>query len=107
LGGAIYLGNAWPKPIKLFWKPLQEFLAYDFYIQRLYQLTIVNLVNSSARLTAWFDRHVVDGAVNAVGLVTMFSGQALRYTASGQSQLYVLLVVSSLIAIGFLVSWSF
>nr|WP_290223771.1 NAD(P)H-quinone oxidoreductase subunit F [Trichocoleus desertorum] len=107
LGGAIYLGNAWPKPVKLFWQPLQEFLAHDFYIQRLYQLTIVNLVNSSARLTAWFDRHVVDGAVNAVGFVTLFSGQALRYTASGQSQLYVLLVISSLIAIGFLVSWSF
>ncbi|HEY9749172.1 MAG TPA: NAD(P)H-quinone oxidoreductase subunit F [Allocoleopsis sp.] len=107
LGGAVYLGNALPKPVKLFWQPLQDFLAYDFYIQRLYQLTIVNLVNSSARLTAWFDRHVVDGAVNAVGLVTLFSGQALRYTASGQSQLYVLLVVFSLIAIGFLVSWSF
>ena len=107
LGGAVYLGNALPRPVKLFWQPLQDFLAYDFYIQRLYQLTIVSLVNSSARLTAWFDRHVVDGAVNAVGLVTMFSGQALRYTASGQSQLYVLLVVSSLIAIGFLVSWSF
>lgn len=107
LGGTIYLGNVWPKPVKLFWQPLQEFLAHDFYIQRLYQLTIVNLVNSSARLTAWFDRHVVDGAVNAVGFVTLFSGQALRYTASGQSQLYVLLVISSLIAIGFFVSWSF
>ncbi|MBD1863853.1 MULTISPECIES: NAD(P)H-quinone oxidoreductase subunit F [Trichocoleus] len=107
LGGAIYLGNALPKPVKLFWQPLQEFFAHDFYIQRLYQLTIVSLVNYSARLTAWFDRHVVDGAVNAVGFVTLFSGQALRYTASGQSQLYVLLVVFSLIAIGFLVSWSF
>ncbi|HEY9805034.1 MAG TPA: proton-conducting transporter membrane subunit, partial [Candidatus Obscuribacterales bacterium] len=107
LGGAVYLGNALPRPVKLFWQPLQDFLAYDFYIQRLYQLTIVSLVNSSARLTAWFDRHVVDGAVNAVGFVTLFSGQALRYTASGQSQLYVLLVVFSLIAIGFLVTWSF
>jgi NAD(P)H-quinone oxidoreductase subunit 5 len=52
LGGAVYLGNALPRPVKLFWQPLQDFLAYDFYIQRLYQLTIVSLVNTSARLTA-------------------------------------------------------
>lgn len=107
LGGAIYLGNTWSKPVRLFWQPLQELLAYDFYIQRIYQITIVSLVSYSARFIDWFDRHVVDGAVNAVGLVTLLSGQALRYTASGQSQLYVLLVVSSLIAIGFLVTWSF
>jgi NAD(P)H-quinone oxidoreductase subunit 5 len=107
LGGAIYLGNTWSKPVRLFWQPLQELLAYDFYIQRIYQITIVSLVSYSARFIDWFDRHIVDGAVNAVGLVTLLSGQALRYTASGQSQLYVLLVVSSLIAIGFLVTWSF
>jgi NAD(P)H-quinone oxidoreductase subunit 5 len=50
-------------------------------------------VASLAKLTSWFDRYVVDGAVNLVSLATIFSGSALRYNVSGQSQFYVLTIV--------------
>ena len=102
LGSFVYIGNTWQKPITLPWKQLQDFLSYDFYIQRIYQLTIVNLVSSSSKLITWCDRYIVDGAVNAVGFVTLFSGQALKYTASGQLQLYVLLIVSGIVFLAFL-----
>jgi len=42
-----------------------------------------------SKITAWFDKYIVDGAVNLVGFATVFSGQALKYNASGQTQYYV------------------
>jgi NAD(P)H-quinone oxidoreductase subunit 5 len=48
---------------------------------------------SLSRLSVLFDRYVVDGLVNATGLATLLSGQALRYSSSGQSQFYVLTIL--------------
>ncbi len=100
--GLIYGINVIPKPIKLPIPAIQNFFAYDFYVQRFYQLTIVFLVATSARLINWFDRYIVDGLVNLVGIGTLFSGQALKYTTSGQSQLYILLAFSGVILLGLL-----
>jgi NAD(P)H-quinone oxidoreductase subunit 5 len=101
-GGLLYGINAIPKPIKLPIPAVQDFFAYDFYVQKFYQMTIVFLVAISSRIVNWFDRYVVDGLVNVIGLGTLFSGQALKYTTSGQSQLYILLAFSGIIAIGML-----
>lgn len=102
IGGLLYGVNAIPKPIKLPIPSVQNFFAYDFYVQRFYQVTIVLLVAISSRIVNWFDRYVVDGLVNVIGLGTLFSGQALKYTTSGQSQLYILLAFSGIIVIGML-----
>jgi NAD(P)H-quinone oxidoreductase subunit 5 len=91
-----------PKPVKLPLPAIQEFFAQDLYVQKLYQITIVALVAISAKLVNWFDRYIVDGLVNLIGVGTLVSGQALRYTTTGQSQLYILLVFSSLIVLGLL-----
>jgi NAD(P)H-quinone oxidoreductase subunit 5 len=98
----IYGLNIIAKPIKLPVPLVQNFFAYDLYVQRFYQVTIVFLVAVSARITNWFDRYVVDGLVNFVGFGTLFSGQALKYTTSGQSQTYMLLAFSGIIIIGLL-----
>ena len=50
----------------------------------------------------WFDRYVIDGFVNLVGVSTLFSGQALKYSTSGQSQLYILLGFSGIVLLGLL-----
>ncbi len=100
--GLIYGLDVVPKPIKLPVPLLQDFFAQDLYVQKFYQLTIVALVAISAKLVNWFDRYIVDGLVNLVGVGTLVSGQALRYTTTGQSQLYILLVFSSLIVLGLL-----
>ena len=76
---------------------IRNLFANDLYIQDLYKLTIVGLVNVSAKLTYWFDRYIVDGVVNLVGLSTIFGGQALKYSTSGQSQLYVFSILLGLI----------
>jgi NAD(P)H-quinone oxidoreductase subunit 5 len=60
IGGLIYGIDAVPKPIKLPFPAVQDFFAYDFYVQRLYQVTIVWVIATSARLVNWFDRYVID-----------------------------------------------
>jgi NAD(P)H-quinone oxidoreductase subunit 5 len=102
MSGLIYGVGDRVQPVKLPIPLVQNFFAYDLYVQRFYQLTIVLLVAVSARVVNWFDRYVVDGLVNLIGIGTLFSGQALKYTASGQSQLYILLAFSGLILVGLL-----
>lgn len=89
------------KPVKL----IQDLLAYDFYIDRLYRMTVVFAVEQSARLTSWFDRYIVDGLVNLVGMVTLFSGEGLKYSSAGQSQLYVLTILLGVSFFVTLVGW--
>ena len=96
LGGAVYLGGKWSKPIRAVWKPLQDLLAYDFYTAKIYRFTIVFAVDLVSKAIAWLDRYIVDGAVNLVGLATVFSGQGLKYNVSGQSQFYMLTIVVAL-----------
>ena len=96
LGGAVYLGGTWFKPIRTIWKPLQDLLAYDFYTAKLYRFSIVFAVDSVSKIIAWLDRYIVDGIVNLVGLATVFSGQSLKYNVSGQSQFYMLTIVVAL-----------
>ena len=72
---------------------MQDLLGYDFYIDRLYRVSIVFAVNQISRFSNWFDRYVVDGAVNLVGLASIFSGESLKYSVSGQSQGYMLTIV--------------
>jgi len=88
LAGYIYLNDKIKKPIILQPKALQDFFAYDFYTPELYRLIIVGPVNLVSRLISWFDRFIIDGVVNLVGLATVFSGQTLKYNVSGQTQFY-------------------
>jgi NAD(P)H-quinone oxidoreductase subunit 5 len=78
-------------------EPIRNFFTYDLYIQDLYKITIVCFVNVTAKLTYWFDRYIVDGVVNLVGLGTILGGQTLKYSTTGQSQLYIFSILLGLI----------
>ena len=84
----------------------QDLLAYDFYTERLYQVTIIFVVNQLSRLSNWFDRYVVDGFVNFVGLASIFSGESLKYSVSGQSKVYLFTIVVGTSLIGLFMTWS-
>ncbi len=107
IGAAIYLYNLVEKPVQLPWKSLQDLLAYDFYVDRLYAVTVVFLVNRISALSSWIDRYIIDGIVNVFGLATLFSGEGLKYSASGQSQFYVLTITLGLGVLVFLMLWQF
>ncbi len=87
------LRRSWTRPTQFYLRFFQDLFAYDFYLNRVYDLTVVAAVAGISRLSAWFDRYVVDGAVNLVSLATIFSGNALKYNVSGQSQFYVLTIL--------------
>ncbi len=107
LGGWIYLSPSIPKPVDWIWASVREGLAYDFRIGELYQISVVQGVVQSARLTAWFDRYVVDGLVNFVGVASIFSGESLKYTVSGQSRNYLLTLFLGLLLAVTAIGWSY
>ncbi|MFQ4137554.1 NAD(P)H-quinone oxidoreductase subunit F [Nodosilinea sp. PGN35] len=84
----------------------QDLLAYDFYTERLYDKTVVAAVAILARFSNWFDQYVVDGLVNGVGLASLFGGEGLKYSASGQSQLYLLTIVAGVGLLGIFMTWT-
>jgi NAD(P)H-quinone oxidoreductase subunit 5 len=90
------------KPIRV----LQDILSYDFYIDKLYRVTVVFVVASLSQITAWIDRYIVDGFVNAVGLASVLGGEGLKYSASGQSQFYMLTILLGVGILGLLLTWS-
>ncbi|MBL1210181.1 NAD(P)H-quinone oxidoreductase subunit F [Geminocystis sp. GBBB08] len=93
----VYSKKSADKTITIIPEFIHNFFAYDLYIQDIYKLTIVALVNFTAKLAYWFDKYIVDGAVNLVGISTIFGGQALKYSTSGQSQLYILSILLGLV----------
>jgi NAD(P)H-quinone oxidoreductase subunit 5 len=90
------------RPVRI----LQDLLAYDFYTERLYANTVVAAVGGLSRFSNWFDRYVVDGLVNAVGLASLLGGESLKYSVSGQSQLYLFTIMAGVGLIGVFMTWS-
>ena len=102
IGATIKVGKVWSRSSNLTLRFFQDLFAYDFYIDKLYEVTVIAAVSNLAKLTSWVDRYIVDGAVNLVSLATIFSSSALKYNTSGQSQFYIATIV---IAVGLLL-WS-
>ena len=110
IGGTVYLHKAWSRSLQLPWRVVQDLLGYDFYIDRLYRVSVVFAVNQISRFSNWFDRYVVDGAVNLVGLASIFSGESLKYSVSGQSQGYMLTIIVGVGLLGLVLTrfmWGF
>ncbi|PSF38024.1 NAD(P)H-quinone oxidoreductase subunit F [Aphanothece hegewaldii CCALA 016] len=102
IGSTIELRRAWARPTQLSLRFLQDLFAYDFYLDRIYQVTVVWVVATLSKITAWLDRYVIDGFVNLVSLAAILSGNTLKYNATGQSQFYLLTIIVGVI----LILWS-
>ena len=106
VGGLLYF-RVDRTPVKLSLPWLQDLLAYDFYVETIYQKTIVWLVLQLSEITAWIDRYVIDGLVNLVGFATIFSSESLKYGTSGQAQNYALTITVGAGVLGLTVAWLF
>jgi NAD(P)H-quinone oxidoreductase subunit 5 len=82
------------------WSGVQDLFSYDFYTPQLYQSSVVWVVKILADLVAAFDHYVIDGLANLFGLVTLLSGQGLKYSNSGQFQFYMLTIVVGVSMLG-------
>lgn len=64
--------------------------AYNrFYIDEVYQFITKKIIfNGISRPFAWFDRHVIDGAMNGLGWLTTRTSEAVKGFQSGSVQWY-------------------
>lgn len=99
IGSTVELRRSLSRPTQFYLRFFQDLLAYDFYIEQLYEVTVVAVVRLSSEFTTWLDRNIVDGFINLVGKVTLLSGQGLKYGVSGQSQSYLLTIMVGISAI--------
>jgi NADH-quinone oxidoreductase subunit L len=136
LGGIAFASMIWLKPIIKIEKLepafgwLAKLVENKYYIDEIYNATIIRalmllaaaqywfdrwvidyaIVNGVGYLSlvasyawGWFDRNIVDGLVNLIGWVTQGSGRVLRYFQTGVAQQYVFLMVAALVVISIVV----
>jgi NADH-quinone oxidoreductase subunit L len=73
--------------------PIERLPGYTLFANLWYIDAFWNAVGARgtlalARSVAWFDRHIIDGAVNGVGALCQASGRELRRATNGQTQTY-------------------
>ncbi|HEY9887717.1 MAG TPA: NAD(P)H-quinone oxidoreductase subunit F [Candidatus Obscuribacterales bacterium] len=106
IGATIPLSKTLTRSSQKSYRILQDLLAYDFYTEKLYRFTVVWVVAQLSRGSSWFDRYIVDGLVNSVGLASLMGGESLKYSISGRSQGYLLTIVVGVSLLGILMTWT-
>ena len=104
-GALIPLSKAWSRSINPLVRWIQDLLAFDFYTERFYRLTIVNVVGAFSQLAYAFDRVVVDGLLHFMARFSLDSADSLKLSISGKSQTYVLTVVAAILLFLTSVNW--
>jgi len=82
-------------------QPLYNFSLNKWYFDDLYHRVFVVGSRRLARQMLEIDYRVVDGAVNFTGLVTVVTGQGLKYLENGRAQFYALIIFAAVL--GFVV----
>ena len=73
-------------------KPLYLFSLNKWYLDNINDWLFVKGLRRLARQVLEVDYRVVDGAVNLTGLVTLVTGEGLKYFENGRAQFYALIV---------------
>ncbi|MEW5861733.1 MAG: NAD(P)H-quinone oxidoreductase subunit 5 [Cyanobacteriota bacterium] len=88
-----------PRAIAQQIKPLYELSLNKWYIDNIYHKVFVMGLRRMARQVMEVDYRVVDGAVNLTGLVTLFSGEGLKYLENGRAQFYALIIFGAVLGL--------
>ncbi|MBJ7901076.1 MAG: NAD(P)H-quinone oxidoreductase subunit 5 [Cyanobacteria bacterium RI_101] len=83
---------------------LYRFSLNKWYFDDLYDRVFVQGSRRLARQIMEVDYKVIDGAVNLTGLVTLVSGEGLKYLENGRAQFYALIVFAAVL--GFVIVFS-
>ncbi len=74
--------------------------AHRFYIDEAWMFVTKKIIfRGVSQPIAWFDRHVVDGTMNALGTGTVKASEALKTTQNGKVQSYAVVFIISVLAI--------
>nr|YP_009691734.1 NADH-plastoquinone oxidoreductase subunit 5 [Sanguisorba filiformis]QEG58514.1 NADH-plastoquinone oxidoreductase subunit 5 [Sanguisorba filiformis] len=64
------------------------------YIDVFYRISLTKGIRKLAELTHFFDRRVIDGITNGVGIASFFVGEGFKYVGGGRISSYLLVYVS-------------
>uniref|UniRef100_A0AB38ZNU4 NAD(P)H-quinone oxidoreductase subunit 5, chloroplastic n=1 Tax=Corchoropsis crenata var. hupehensis TaxID=3062393 RepID=A0AB38ZNU4_9ROSI len=72
------------------------YLIYDWsynrgYIDTFYSISLIKGIRGLAELTHFFDRRVIDGITNGVGITSFFVGETIKYVGGSRISFYLLL----------------
>ncbi len=82
--------NQLPSKLKNALPNLWRWCHYRFYWDELYMFITHKIIfNGICRPIAWFDRHIIDGTMDACASVTQKASYAIRGLQSGNVQMYV------------------
>ena len=74
-----------------------KFLSKKWYLDEINEKIFVKGTRRIAKEILEVDSKVVDGVVNLTGLVTLGSGEGLKYFETGRAQFYALIVFGGVI----------
>jgi len=92
--GALRLGFAERVPV------LKSFFGDNWYLDRLYNATVVRWTVALSRAAKWNDHTVLDGASDVVAQGTVWGGRILAMGQNGFVQAYVAVAISVVAALG-------
>jgi NAD(P)H-quinone oxidoreductase subunit 5 len=78
---------------------LYELSLNKWYFDEIYDRFFVQGSRRLARAVMEVDYRVVDGVVNLTGLVTLLSGEGLKYFETGRAQFYALIIFGAVLGI--------
>jgi len=64
------------------------------YMDVLYVISLNDAIRALAELTHFFDRRIIDGITNGVGITSFFVGEGIKYIGGGRISSYLLLYLS-------------
>lgn len=92
--------NTRPSSIAAALGGIYQSASRKFYIDELYLFITKKLVfNLVAKPAAWFDKHVVDGAVNISGSFTQWISEKIKKWQSGKVQEYAMYFLAGIIGL--------
>nr|YP_010864130.1 NADH-plastoquinone oxidoreductase subunit 5 [Indigofera atropurpurea]WGS97279.1 NADH-plastoquinone oxidoreductase subunit 5 [Indigofera atropurpurea] len=73
-------------------------IIYDWsynrgYIDAFYGISLIANVRKLAKLNYFFDRQVIDGIPNGIGITSFFVGEAIKYVGGGRISSYILFLL--------------
>nr|YP_009772919.1 NADH dehydrogenase subunit 5 [Avicennia marina]QIZ11406.1 NADH dehydrogenase subunit 5 [Avicennia marina] len=77
--------NRWDKMIN----SLYDWSYNRAYIDTFYTTSFTQVIRGLAELTHFFDRWVIDGISNGVGVISFFAGEGIKYVGGGRISFYL------------------
>nr|YP_010513684.1 NADH dehydrogenase subunit 5 [Cratylia mollis]UXL85255.1 NADH dehydrogenase subunit 5 [Cratylia mollis] len=63
------------------------------YIDTFYEISLIPSVRKLGKLNSFFDRQVIDGIPNGIGVTSFFMGETIKYIGSGRISSYILFFI--------------